>query len=398
MKRKKLSNKSVYFLHIFPALSTQYPNKLCQYFQIFFLMSQENTGQGILQKLEIFFDISPDLFCIAGYDGYFKRINPAVTSLLGFSREELFSRPINDFVHPEDKYITSEARKRLTKSHPLLNFENRYVTKNGETVWLSWTSMYLEKEELIFAIAKDITQKKELESERNLLLLNLTEINQKLKHLTYTATHDLRAPVNNFLSIFKLLEFSNIEDPETLELLEMLKSSSDNLNETLNNYVDILYGEDIKSLDIGKVNFSESLGSVLKSIPSLIKNSNTIIKSDFHELEEIEFNHTFLSSIFLNLITNSIKYAKPGVDPIISINSTIHKEKKKLVFEDNGLGFDMEKVKDKIFGINQKFHDHKDSKGIGLYLIYNHIKSLGGDIEVESQVNIGTRFIITFKS
>ncbi len=363
-----------------------------------FLMSSYQLEKEILNKLDIFFDISPDLFCIAGYDGYFKRINPAVSNLLGYSKEELFSSPINDFVHPEDKDVTSKARKKLTKSQPLLNFENRYITKNGETVWLSWTSMYLEKEELIFAIAKDITLKKNLELERNLLLSNLTEINQKLKHLSYTVTHDLRAPVNNFLSIFKLLDSSKIEDPETLELLGMLKSSSDNLNETLNNYVDILYGEDKKNQDIEKINFGDSLNTVLKSIPSLIKNSGTKIKTNFEDLEEIEFNSGYLGSIFLNLITNSIKYSKPGIAPEISITTLIRNGKKKLIFEDNGLGFDIDKVKDKIFGINQRFHHHFDSKGIGLYLIYNHIISLGGAISVESQVNVGTKFIITFKN
>ncbi|WP_373520336.1 PAS domain S-box protein [Aquiflexum sp.] len=359
-------------------------------------MSKHYAEEGILQKLEIFFDISPDLFCIAGYDGYFKRINPAVSSLLGYSEAELFSRPINDFVYPEDKDITAEARTKLTKSHPLLNFENRYLTKNGETVWLSWTSMYLENEELIFAIAKDISLKKNLELERNLLLHNLTDINQKLKNLSYTVTHDLRAPVNNLISIFQLLDSSKIQDPRTLKLIEVLKSSSDNLKETLNNYVDILYDEDKKSQEIEKINFKDSLDSVLKSIPSLIKNSQASLQFDFEELKEIEFNSAYMGSIFLNLITNSIKYAKPEVTPVISITSSIQHGKKKLIFEDNGLGFDMDKVKDKIFGINQKFHNHSDSKGIGLYLIYNHIKSLGGDISVESEVNVGTKFTITF--
>ncbi|WP_407306482.1 ATP-binding protein, partial [Acinetobacter sp.] len=63
----------------------------------------------------------------------------------------------------------------------------------------------------------------------------------------------------------------------------------------------------------------------------------------------------------------------------------------------NGLGFDMEKVKDRIFGLHQKFHHHVDSKGIGLYLIYNHITSLGGKITVESEINKGATFVMTFK-
>src|SRR4051812_24270434 len=91
-------------------------------------------------KYELFFELSADLLCIAGYDGYFKKVNPAVSNLLGYTMEELHARPINDFVYEEDKEKTSVVRHELTKAKPLRNFENRYVTKSGEIVWLSWTS------------------------------------------------------------------------------------------------------------------------------------------------------------------------------------------------------------------------------------------------------------------
>jgi signal transduction histidine kinase len=68
-----------------------------------------------------------------------------------------------------------------------------------------------------------------------------------------------------------------------------------------------------------------------------------------------------------------------------------------LIFSDNGLGFDMDKVKDKIFGLYEKFHSNVDSNGIGLYLVYNHITSLGGRIAVESKINEGATFTISFK-
>jgi PAS domain S-box-containing protein len=74
--------------------------------------------------LEHFFELSPDLLCIAGYDGYFKKINPAVSKLLGYTNEELFSKPINDFIYSTDQHITSKHRNELTKNKPLLNFEN----------------------------------------------------------------------------------------------------------------------------------------------------------------------------------------------------------------------------------------------------------------------------------
>src|SRR5207247_2022497 len=136
-------------------------------------------------KLETFFELSPDLLCIAGFDGYFKRINPAVSKLLGYTNEELYSKPINEFVYRDDMDITSKVREELTKSNPLFNFENRYLTKSGEIVWLSWTSLPVDSDKLIFAIAKNITHKKKLEEERNLLLANLTKINKDLKQLAY---------------------------------------------------------------------------------------------------------------------------------------------------------------------------------------------------------------------
>jgi signal transduction histidine kinase len=136
---------------------------------------------------------------------------------------------------------------------------------------------------------------------------------------------------------------------------------------------------------------------VLLSIKSLIENSKIIINIDFSDLAEINFNKEYLKSIFLNLITNSIKYSKTDTLPSISIVSKKVNGISQLIYSDNGLGFDMEKVKDKIFGLHQKFHDHIDSNGIGLYLIYNHITNLGGRIEVESKINEGVKFTIFFK-
>lgn len=346
---------------------------------------------------EHFFELSADLLCIAGFDGFFKKINPAVSQLLGYTNEELFSKPINDFIHIEDQEFTSKVRNELYKNTPLFNFENRYVTKNGEIVWLSWTSMPITDEKLVYAIAKNITHNKKLEEERNLLLTKFTKINNDLKKLSYTNSHDLRSPVNNLLSIFSLLDVTKIEDSETLEFLEMLQSATETLKQTLNNYVDVLILEDKSIAQIEEIDFTESLNTVILSINSLIKKSKTLINIDFSQLEKINFNKYYLESIFLNLLTNSIKYAIPGRSPIINIYSRKINGVDQLIFSDNGIGFDMNLVKDKIFGLHQKFNNHVDSKGIGLYLVNNHITSLGGKIEVESKINEGTTFVISFK-
>lgn len=349
-------------------------------------------------NLDLFFDLSPDLLCIAGYDGYFKKINPAVSKLLGYSNEELFSRPINDFVYEEDKGVTAQVRYELTKSNPLYNFENRYVKKNGEIVWLSWTSYPVEKDQVIFAVAKHVTHKKRFEEERNSLLTNLTKINKELKQLTYTTSHDLRPPINNLLSVFDLLDLSKINDNQTVEIIEMLKSATEKMRQTINHYVDSIGEKEQLYASEESLDLKESLDIVLQSIDTLIQESGTTIEANFSALGKVRFNQAYLKSIMLNLITNSIKYAQPGCPPVVSVGSRRKNGVAQLIISDNGMGFDMEKVKGKIFGLHQQFHDHQDSKGIGLYLVYNHVTSLGGHIDVESQVNVGTKFTISFKS
>lgn len=356
-----------------------------------------DTAIDSFNKFEKFFDLSADLLCVAGFDGYFKRINPAVSALLGYSQKELLERPINDFVFQEDKQATKIARDDLRKRIPLFNFENRYLTKEGAVVWLLWTSLPIEDDKQVFAIAKNITHIKELEKERNQNLADLIKINQNFKKLTYTATHDLRSPVNNLLSIFDLLDTTTVADPDTLEYIQLIEMTALNLKETLNGYVALLDKNNEINEHLEQVDFKTTLQEVITSISALIDNSQAKIVSDFTALKDVKFNSANLKSIFLNLITNAIKYSKVDTLPEITIESKMVDDKKQLIINDNGVGFDMDAVKDKIFGLHQKFHEHADSKGIGLYLVHNHITSLGGTITVDSKQNHGTSFTITFK-
>lgn len=349
---------------------------------------------------ELLFELSPDLLCIAGFDGYFKKINHAVSELLGYTMEELYASPINDFVYHEDQNVTAKVRKELTELKPLLKFENRYVTKAGEIVWLSWTSLPVARDQLVFAIAKDITDKKKQELARNEMLTNLTKINKELKQLNYTTSHDIRSPISSLVSIIDLLEISKIEDPETIELVALLKESGEQIRKLLEKNIDALSDKHNLHENVEEVDLNENLDSVKRSIHSLIQASNTTIYTNFSKVEKIRFNKAFLESVYLNLITNSIKYAKPGLPPTISIISEKTEGFHQLIVSDNGQGFDMEQVKDKIFGLHQRFHNNNntDSKGIGLYLVHNHVTSLGGKINVESKLNEGTKFTIYFKA
>ena len=342
-----------------------------------------------------FFELSRDLLCIAGSDGYFKRINPAVSALLGYSEEELYSRPIDAFVHPDDRMHTRTSRESLPHS-TLRNFENRYLTKGGDVVWLAWTSQWIDESGLVFAVAKDVSHKKRLEIERVALVDELTRLNLDLKSFTLTTSHDLRSPLNNLLLVSDLLEAEQIEDPVTVDLIGMIRKSADVLHVNLNKYVDALSGTSGDSTLREVVCLSESLDTVLESISALIDSSKATLTSDFSRLNHVVFNRTFLDSVFLNLVTNAIKYSRPGISPVITIYAEQGDGVRRLVIGDNGLGLHLPDVKERLFGLNQTFHSHTDSKGVGLYLVHRHVTSLGGHIAVESVVGQGTTFTISF--
>jgi PAS domain S-box-containing protein len=363
-------------------------------------MKKEFTDGGVnigsVYETKLFFDISPDILCISGFDGYFKQVNTSFLKLLGYSKEEIYSSPIQMFMFHEDREKFINCGNTLANGNSLMNFENRYQSKSGEVIWLSWTSVPDMEQNVIYSIAKNITSKKKLEEDRNTLLACLTKANKELKDLTITTSHDLRAPVNNLLALFEILDMSSLNDPDTIELFRLLKVAANGMKETLDAYVDVLAKKELLQVNAELLDFEEVFQKVKSSLNSLLTFSKAEVSTDFSQLPYIRFNNMYLESIFLNLLTNAVKYAKPDSIPRIEIRSAIEKGICKLYFSDEGLGFDMERFGDKIFGFQQTFHNNADSKGIGLYLIHSHITAMGGKISVESEPGRGATFIISF--
>ena len=129
----------------------------------------------------------------------------------------------------------------------------------------------------------------------------------------------------------------------------------------------------------------------------MINSADINISVDFSEAPSVFFDANYLESILLNLMSNSIKFSSPDRKIEISMKSRKEGEFTILEFSDNGIGMDMDRIKDRIFGLYQRFHDRSDSKGIGLYLIHSQVTALGGKISVKSKVDEGTTFYITFK-
>lgn len=120
-----------------------------------------------------FFSLSIDMLCIAHFDGHFNRLSLAWEKTLGFSREELQSRPMFEFVHPDDLERTREQNRKVKAGGQAIGFENRYVCKDGSYRWLLWNASADLDHQLIYSVARDITERKQAEEQREQLVLEL---------------------------------------------------------------------------------------------------------------------------------------------------------------------------------------------------------------------------------
>lgn len=116
-------------------------------------------------ELDHFFQLSLDMLCIAGVDGYFKRLNPIWSQTLGYTVEELLAEPYLSFVHPDDRERTQAAAAQLAAGNELVSFENRYRCKDGSYRWLEWTSSAVGEQQQVYAVAHDITERKQIEAQ-----------------------------------------------------------------------------------------------------------------------------------------------------------------------------------------------------------------------------------------
>lgn len=369
-------------------------------------ITQQKQAEEKLKKIAEenlrFFNNPVNLNAVVDFNGYLQRISPSWTKMLGWTDEELKSRPVMDFVHPEDVESTRESLRYIAKAKKVHIFENRFVCKDGMHRWLLWGSASDPETKMIYASAVDISARKKseetiLDSKSNLesLTLQLREQNRKLDEFAHIISHNLRAPVNNIQALINLLD-SNSDISDYKLIFDKLKNVSKNLGETMNELMDTLKVKTQSEVDLTEIRFKEVLDKVVQSLEGELIVAEASVTFDFNEASSIHYSKPYLESIFQNLLTNAIKYRSTERKPTIHFKTFVRENHLELEVTDNGQGIDMERFGDKIFGMHKTFHDHKEARGVGLFLIKTQIEAMGGSISVTSAVDKGTTFKIRF--
>jgi PAS domain S-box-containing protein len=246
------------------------------------------------------------------------------------------------------------------------------------------------------AITKDITDRKKHELENERLIKDLTCRINDLRQFTYITSHNLRSPLTNLLGLVTLTEDIEVENETLRTIHAAFKTTAETLIETINDLVDILNTKDNQIIKMEENVVSDVLNHILDQLFSPTDDTRPVITSDFKEVPVINFHKVYFESILSNLLTNAIKYRSPVRRLSINIATHIVDNRIVLTFEDNGIGLDVERHKNRLFGFYQKFHDNSVSKGMGLYLVKSQMEELGGTVVIESKLNEGTKLILTF--
>jgi PAS domain S-box-containing protein len=328
-------------------------------------------------------------------------VNPAFTTMTGYKASEVVGKSPAIFMGR--KSLTQEIA-RLT--HALRNkkefkFETLNHRKNGEEYWINFSMIPITNKEgehsHWISIQRDITEEKKQEKEKEQLIRELTQNNKDLKQFSYITSHNLRAPLSNLTGLINLMQDIPIENGELRELLNGFTKSTNLLNETINDLVKVVIIKDSPSIEKEEVQIDEVFENVFNQLSVLISANKPIIRFSFEKVAILNINKSYLESILLNLLTNAIKYRSPHRQLRINIKTKVVGNTLVLTFKDNGIGIDLKRNADKIFGLYQRFHDYPDSKGLGLYLVKSQVEAMGGTISVQSEVDKGTLFTLTFK-
>lgn len=327
-------------------------------------------------------------------------VNPAFTTITGFKPKDIIGKPATDYFNRNSVKNNMNKLSQALKNKQELEFESYNTRKNGEKYWLNITLLPISNTEgehsHWISIQREITKEKEREKEREQLINELTQNNKDLKQFSYITSHNLRAPLSNLTGLLDLLKDIPIENEELKEILNGFSSSTKMLNDTINDLVKVIVIKDSLSIAKEKLIINDVLNITLNQLTNIVTLNKPEIKLKLDNAPIIFANKTFFESILLNLLTNAIKYRAKDRPLKIAISSKEINNKIILTFSDNGIGIDLKRNKDKVFGLYQRFHDYPDSKGLGLYLVKSQVESMGGKIEIESEVNEGTTFTLTF--
>lgn len=329
--------------------------------------------------------------------GRYTYLNPFFCKMFSLKAEEWIGKESLSLIMPVDHAVCLETvEKCFTDLKKTFWVILRKPVPNGvlSTQWeFKIVTDEIGNPSELLCIGHDITplilKQEELQS-----LVDVTaEQNKRLINFTYVISHNIRSHVANIIGILNISD----EMEDNTMALGMIKESTQSLDQTLHNLNEIISIQANTSLPVTQINIFQEIHRIISSIQILITEADVKISYLFDPHQILTTNPAYFESIILNLLTNALKYKSWERSLEIELNVYHTPEHTVLTFRDNGMGIDLKRYNDQLFGMYKTFHRNKDARGLGLYIIKTQIEAMKGSIEVESEVHVGTTFKLCFK-
>lgn len=354
------------------------------------LMEKNQT----LENYALLINNSADLICIInGASLRIEEVNDAVHSLLGYTVPEMKGTSLLEYVSEDDRPKITQLSKEY---HDIFSFESLMYTKNGESRYFSWNIVH--KHNLWFANGRDITRQKRADFEINQLNLNLERnvaqlqlTNKELESFSYSVSHDLRAPLRSINGYAQMIQEDHTQEfnEESKRMLNVIRNNAKKMGVLIDDLLAFsrMGRKEITRLPIDFTRLVEPI------VAELTLNAAAGTHFTIHPLHNTQGDPALLSQVYINLISNAIKYSARKETREVEIGSEEKEDEYVYYVKDHGAGFDM-KYAHKLFGVFQRLHsnDEFEGTGVGLAIVQRIVVKHGGKVWAEGQVGEGATF------
>ncbi|WP_192821340.1 PAS domain S-box protein [Rufibacter sp. LB8] len=362
-------------------------------------ITQRKLAEQRLRFADFSLERASESFLWTGPDAQILRVNKAICQLLGYSEREMLDLTLFHLAPVLQGKSWQDIWQRLQQQESI-TLETELQHKNGQLrpVEIHLNFFIYERESFSFISCREISERKQSEKERSQLIEETVRQNEHLQQFAYIVSHNLRAPVANIVGLTSLFNRRNPGDPINAALISKLEKTTLRLDTTIKDLNDILTIRSQTDQHLELVNLQQAYREVYDSLSPQLVTANARVFTDFGEGSTVLGRKGYVDSIFLNLISNAIKYRAPERGLEIHIKTLFSNGFLCLQVQDNGLGIDLEKQGQKVFGLYKRFHPHIEGKGVGLHMTKTQAEALGGKVEIESSVDVGTTFKIFFQA
>ena len=358
-------------------------------------------AQELVRK---FFTLSLDMLCIATFDGYFQRLNPAWWKTLGYNPEDLYGKPFIEFVHPDDRERTARETERLRHGGTTVSFENRYRCRDGSYRNLLWSSASDPEARLFYAVARDITQIRRVEEDLRHAYHMVEEASQAKSRFLANMSHEFRTPLNSVIGFADvLMESSPASNSEQRSYLERVRTNGIHLLQLVNDILDLSKIEAGKlELRLQPVSLAELVGSIVNDLSVQAQSKGIELTTTLpDDLATLHTDAQRLRQVVINLVGNAIKFTDRGsVTVQVCVYPDSHTPQR-LDVVDTGIGIPAAQL-NTVFEAFQQVDGSTARKypgtGLGLAICKSLVERMGYTITVESEMGRGSTFSIHFGS